>query len=51
MIIIKNDWKSKFNANPFVNQKNILNMLDMRRMAHTSMENDPNYPEFLIFLY
>ena len=44
--MMKNDWNSKFNANPLVNQKKILNMLDISRMAQTSIEKDPNYPEF-----
>ena len=48
---MRNDWKRRFIANPLVNQKIILRILAMSRIAQTSIENDPTDEFALINRY
>ena len=48
MTMIKIAWKSKLIAYPVVNQKKILRMAEISKMAHTSMENVPTDFYFLM---
>lgn len=41
-IIRKIDWNNKLNANPLANQKKILMIDDIKIIAQTSIEKDPN---------
>ena len=41
-VIKKIDWNKRLNANPLANQKKILIIEEIKMMAHTSIENDPN---------
>ena len=41
MIIMRKDWINKLRAKPLVNQNTIRKIFAIRRIAHTSIENDP----------
>jgi hypothetical protein len=41
MMMTKMDWKRRLAAKPVVSQKKTLRMFAIRRIAQTSMENEP----------
>ena len=49
-MINKMDWMNKLNAYPVVNQKYSRRMLEMRRIAQTSMLKEPRDLVFLMSL-